>query len=169
MVGAIAARQALEAGDEADSIFECSRRGRISALAHCGSYGFQICAHRAQEVSGGGTVRTRVEHHDVDPESEESLSSLRQRRGLPQHETSRVGFAQPREVLPRAGVGKPIRLPGKRLQIEIQNEYLVAWVDGELRAVAPDIITLLDEQTGEAIHTERMRYGQRLVAVAIPC
>ncbi len=58
---------------------------------------------------------------------------------------------------------------GKRLEIEIQNEYLVARVDGELRAVAPDIITLLDEQTGEAIHTERMRYGQRLVAVAIPC
>ena len=58
---------------------------------------------------------------------------------------------------------------GRTLEIEIQNELLVAHVDGELRAVAPDIITLLDEQTGEAIHTERLKYGQRVVAIAIPC
>ena len=58
---------------------------------------------------------------------------------------------------------------GRVLEIEIQNELLVARVDGELRAVAPDIITLLDEQTGEAIHTERLKYGQRVVAIAIPC
>ena len=59
--------------------------------------------------------------------------------------------------------------PASGMSIEIQNEYLVARVDGEVRAIAPDIITLLDEQTGEAIHTERLKYGQRLVAVAIPC
>jgi uncharacterized protein len=58
---------------------------------------------------------------------------------------------------------------GSRLLIEIQNEFLVARIDGVVRATAPDIISLLDEQTGEAIHTERLRYGQRLVAVAIPC
>jgi DUF917 family protein len=58
---------------------------------------------------------------------------------------------------------------GSTLRIEIQNEYLMARVNGELRAVAPDLITLLDEQTGEAIHTERLKYGQRLVAIAIPC
>ena len=58
---------------------------------------------------------------------------------------------------------------GGVLEIEIQNELLVARIDGELRAVAPDIITLLDEQTGEAIHTERLKYGQRVVAIAIPC
>lgn len=55
---------------------------------------------------------------------------------------------------------------GRTLEIEIQNEYLVARVDGAVRATAPDIITLLDEQTGEAMHTERLRYGQRLVAIA---
>lgn len=58
---------------------------------------------------------------------------------------------------------------GRTLTIEIQNEYLVARVDGDVRATAPDIISLLDEQTGEAIHTERLRYGQRLVAMAMPC
>ncbi len=58
---------------------------------------------------------------------------------------------------------------GKTLGIEIQNEFLVAKVDGHVRATAPDIITLLDEQTGEAIHTERLKYGQRVVVIAIPC
>ncbi len=58
---------------------------------------------------------------------------------------------------------------GRRMTIDIQNEYLVARMAGEVRASVPDIITLLDEQTGEAIHTERLRYGQRLVAVGIPC
>jgi uncharacterized protein len=58
---------------------------------------------------------------------------------------------------------------GRRLEIDIQNEYLVARLDGEVRATPPDIIALLDEQTGEAIHTERLRYGQRLVAIAFPC
>jgi hypothetical protein len=58
---------------------------------------------------------------------------------------------------------------GRTMEIEIQNEYLVARVNGEMRAIAPDIITLLDEQTGEAIHTERLKYGQRLIAIAIPC
>ncbi len=58
---------------------------------------------------------------------------------------------------------------GKTMEIEIQNEFLVARVNGELRAITPDIISLLDEQTGEAIHTERIKYGQRLVAIAMSC
>ncbi len=58
---------------------------------------------------------------------------------------------------------------GRVLEIEIQNEFLVARVDGAVRATVPDIIALLDEQTGEAIHTERLRYGQRVVAIAFPC
>jgi DUF917 family protein len=58
---------------------------------------------------------------------------------------------------------------GPTMTIDIQNEYLVARLDGAVRATVPDIITLLDEQTGEAIHTERLKYGQRLVAIVIPC
>lgn len=55
---------------------------------------------------------------------------------------------------------------GRLLDIDIQNELLIARIDGEVRAMVPDIIALLDEQTGEAIHTERIRYGQRVVAIA---
>lgn len=58
---------------------------------------------------------------------------------------------------------------GRRLQIEIQNENLVAVEDGRPRAMVPDIITVLDAETGHAIHTERLRYGQRVSVVAFPC
>ena len=58
---------------------------------------------------------------------------------------------------------------GRSLEIDIQNEFLVARIDDEVKATVPDIIALLDEQTGEAIHTERLRYGQRVVVIAFPC
>ena len=58
---------------------------------------------------------------------------------------------------------------GRLLQLEIQNENLVALEDGRPRAMVPDIITVLDAETGHAIHTERLRYGQRVSVVAFPC
>lgn len=58
---------------------------------------------------------------------------------------------------------------GRLLRVEIQNENLVALEDGEVRASVPDIITVLDTQTGEAIQTESLRYGQRVSVIAFPC
>jgi DUF917 family protein len=58
---------------------------------------------------------------------------------------------------------------GRVLQVEIQNENLVALEDGRPRAMVPDIITVLDAETGHAIHTERLRYGQRVSVVGFPC
>ncbi|MGN6380558.1 MAG: S-methyl thiohydantoin desulfurase domain-containing protein [Gaiellales bacterium] len=36
-------------------------------------------------------------------------------------------------------------------------------------ATVPDIITVLDSETAHAVHTERLRYGQRVSVVAFPC
>jgi DUF917 family protein len=58
---------------------------------------------------------------------------------------------------------------GRLLRVEIQNENLVALEDGRVRASVPDIITVLDTQTGQAIHTETLRYGQRVSVIAFPC
>lgn len=64
---------------------------------------------------------------------------------------------------------------GRVLRLEIQNENLVALEEGdvleegEVLAMVPDIITVLDTQTGRAVHTERLRYGQRVSVVAFPC
>jgi DUF917 family protein len=63
-----------------------------------------------------------------------------------------------------------LRTDADRLvRLEIQNENLVALEDGQVRASVPDIITVLDSQTAEAINTELLRYGQRVTVVAFPC
>src|SRR5581483_4675556 len=58
---------------------------------------------------------------------------------------------------------------GRILRLEIQNENLIALEDGEVRATVPDIITVCDTQTATAIHTERLRYGQRVTVIAFAC
>ncbi|QWW71403.1 DUF917 domain-containing protein [Rhizobium sp. WYJ-E13] len=57
---------------------------------------------------------------------------------------------------------------GRTLEIDFQNEFSVAWLDGERVACVPDLITVLDEETAEAIGTEVLRYGQRVAIVALP-
>ncbi len=54
--------------------------------------------------------------------------------------------------------------------VEIQNENLVAEQGGQVLAVVPDLISILDLDTAEAIPTERLRYGQRvnILAVRVP-
>jgi DUF917 family protein len=58
---------------------------------------------------------------------------------------------------------------GRTLVLEIQNENLVALENGELRAIVPDLISVLDVESAEAITTERLRYGQRVAVIAYPC
>ncbi|WP_246731854.1 DUF917 domain-containing protein [Methylocapsa sp. S129] len=54
-------------------------------------------------------------------------------------------------------------------RIEFQNEFLIAERDGEPIVTTPDLITLLDADTGVPITTETLRFGLRIVAIAIPC
>ena len=56
---------------------------------------------------------------------------------------------------------------GTRLEIDFQNEYLVARLDGEVRVTVPDLICILDQDTAEPITTETLRYGQRVRVVAV--
>lgn len=55
------------------------------------------------------------------------------------------------------------------LVINFQNEYLVAALDGKLIATTPDLIAILDLETGEPITTEILRYGMRVAVLAFPC
>lgn len=57
---------------------------------------------------------------------------------------------------------------GSQLTVDFQNENLVAVRDGETIASVPDLICLLDSEVATAITTERLRYGQRVVAIGIP-
>jgi len=53
------------------------------------------------------------------------------------------------------------------LQVQFQNENLVAIVDGEVRCVVPDLICVLESDSGEPITTEGLRYGQRVTVIGI--
>lgn len=57
---------------------------------------------------------------------------------------------------------------GRMLEIQVQNENLLASEDGRVLASTPDLIVILDADTGHAVPTERVRYGQRVVVVGIP-
>ncbi len=58
---------------------------------------------------------------------------------------------------------------GRLVRIEIQNENLVAIEDGQVLASVPDLITVVDSQTADAVATEVVRYGQRVVVIAFAC
>ena len=58
---------------------------------------------------------------------------------------------------------------GHFYRIEFQNEFLIAEQDGKPIVTTPDLITLLDVDTGAPITTETIRFGLRVVAIAIPC
>ncbi len=56
----------------------------------------------------------------------------------------------------------------RQLEIEIQNENLIARTsDGEILAMVPDLICVLDSESGEPITTEDLRYGQRVTVMAV--
>src|SRR3546814_20737055 len=52
------------------------------------------------------------------------------------------------------------------MEIEFQNENLVARENGAIRALVPDLITVMDRETADTITTERLKYGQRVQIVA---
>jgi DUF917 family protein len=58
---------------------------------------------------------------------------------------------------------------GSRMSVRFQNENLVAFLDDRLVASVPDLITIIDEQTGQAVTTERLHYGFRVIVLGIRC
>jgi DUF917 family protein len=58
---------------------------------------------------------------------------------------------------------------GRRMVLHFQNEHLVAELDREPVATTPDLIVVLECETGEPITTEALRYGHRVTVLAAPC
>ena len=65
-----------------------------------------------------------------------------------------------------AGIGDD---RGRLQRVELRNENLVVLEDGEVLATVPDLITVVDLETGHAISTEMLRYGQRVSVLAWAC
>jgi DUF917 family protein len=57
---------------------------------------------------------------------------------------------------------------GHTFKLDFQNEFLMAERDGRLLVTTPDLITLLEAESGNPVTADSLRYGLRLVALAFP-
>jgi uncharacterized protein len=55
----------------------------------------------------------------------------------------------------------------RTLDIDFQNENLIARAGDQILSVVPDLICILDIETAEPITTEELRYGQRVKVMAV--
>ena len=55
------------------------------------------------------------------------------------------------------------------MRVEVQNENLIAFCDGEPVITTPNLICLLDCETYDPITTEYLAYGNRVVVIGMPC
>lgn len=74
-----------------------------------------------------------------------------------------AGFARGEAIL--EGIGADA---GSQMKIQFQNENLVAERDGKILVSVPDLITMVEEETGEPITTEGLRYGFRVNVLGMP-
>ncbi|MBT2216741.1 DUF917 domain-containing protein [Virgibacillus dakarensis] len=57
----------------------------------------------------------------------------------------------------------------EELYLRFQNEHLLAETKEKVLCMTPDLIAVLDSDTGMPITTEGLRYGARCVVVGLPC
>ena len=147
----------------------------MGATATIGCYAASVAQLREAAIPGslshaeriGAVIRqTRAAHGDVLGAVLEATRGVVLFRGKIVDVQRRTvsGFARGEALLD--GVGADA---GRRLGVEFQNENLVAKRDGEILATVPDLIVILEEETGEPITTEQLRYGFRVSVLGIPC
>lgn len=54
----------------------------------------------------------------------------------------------------------------RKMTLQFQNEHLLALENGQVRAIVPDLISVVDRETAEPIPVEALRYGQRVKVIA---
>ena len=111
----------------------------------------------------GAAVRTaRAEHADPVTAVADLLGGVRLIGGkvVDVHRATTGGFAR--------GDATVVGEDGE-LRLSFQNEYLLAERDGQVVATTPDLICVLETDSGEPITTETMRYGNRVTVLAVDC
>jgi hypothetical protein len=74
-----------------------------------------------------------------------------------------TGFARGQALI--EGVGDDA---GRAIKLSFQNEHLLVEVDEIPQTSTPDLIIVLDSETGEPVTTEGLRYGMRVRIVTAP-
>jgi DUF917 family protein len=134
-------------------------------------YVMTVAQARAATARGTVTLATRIGKAMLEADEPiEALEAELQLRRLIEGKVVDVERRVTGGFVRGAAVVQGLRHDGGRLvRLEIQNENLVALEDGVVRAMVPDIIAVLDTHTGAPVHTERLRYGQRVTCIAFPC
>ena len=57
---------------------------------------------------------------------------------------------------------------GQHADIDLQNEFLILRIDGQVATIVPDLITMVDADRGLPVTTEVVRFGTRGTIIAIP-
>ncbi|MEE9273061.1 MAG: DUF917 domain-containing protein [Robiginitomaculum sp.] len=52
-----------------------------------------------------------------------------------------------------------------KMKVTFQNEHLVAYRNGKVVTIVPDLIAMVDSDTAEPIPAENLRYGQRVTVI----
>ena len=118
------------------------------------------------ERLGTGIREAREQHRDPVAVATELLRGKKLFTGkiVDIQRKTEAGFARGEAHLD--GVGEDL---GSRFELAFQNEHLVARRDGEVVASVPDLICVLDTDSGEPVTTEMLRYGVRVTVLAAPC
>lgn len=61
------------------------------------------------------------------------------------------------------------RFDGQELELEFQNEFLVARTSDQVLATTPDLICVIEKETGSPITTEELQYGYRVDILGLRC
>jgi DUF917 family protein len=125
----------------------------LGTLTLCQELGRVIAQARAEHTDPVQAVAGRLNGH-----------AIFQGRVADVERRTETGFARGRAVL--AGLGP---YGGAKLELNFQNEHLVAIRDGRVLASVPDLIVVLDNDSAEPITTEEIRYGFRVCVVTAPC
>jgi DUF917 family protein len=135
---------------------------------------YQLTAAEAKTATVGRSISLAIRigavvlgaEHDPVAELIEELGAARLLRGkvVDVERRTTAGFVRGSATID--GLGDDA---GRTLRLEIQNENLVVRDGDRLLATVPDIITVVDSESAEAISTERLKYGQRVTVIAFPC
>ena len=73
-------------------------------------------------------------------------------------------------VISKGFIKGSVKIENKNENFEIafRNEYLLAKRNGQISATTPDIIVLLEQNTGTPISSELLRYGLKVNLIALP-
>lgn len=135
---------------------------RADQLERCAVVG----SLRLAENLGRAVREARTAHDDAVAAAIETVGGFRlmEAKVVDVDRVTIGGFAHADVRL--ACIGEHVGAVGR---LRSQNEHLVVERDGIVLASAPDLIMLLDTESGEPLMTEDLRYGARATVIAAPC